>query len=69
MITVEERIPKRPDRRRRYGHNPAKAITVNIDIDTLERLDDYVIATRGSRSGVIRLAMIEYLERHNEDGA
>ena len=69
MITVEERIPKRPDRRRRYGHAPAKAITVNIDIATLERLDDFVIATRGSRSGVIRLAMIEYLARHDDDAA
>ena len=45
----------------KHGDDPTMPITVNISISLLAELDDYVVSINGSRSGVIRLAVIDFL--------
>jgi len=63
VIVVEERVEAstRVDRRKRHGDDPTMPITVNISISLLAELDDYVVSINGSRSGIIRLAVIDFL--------
>jgi metal-responsive CopG/Arc/MetJ family transcriptional regulator len=53
------------DRRRRHADDPTVPITVNVDVTTLNRADTFVVETRGTRSGLIRAALNEYLDRRD----
>jgi metal-responsive CopG/Arc/MetJ family transcriptional regulator len=55
--------PTRIDRRKRHADDPTTPITVNMP-DSLRNELDRVIAERGgSRSGFIKIAVTEWLER------
>jgi hypothetical protein len=54
--------PIKIDRRKRHADDPTVSITVNISVALLMQLDDYVVEQRGSRSGMIRIAVIQMLK-------
>jgi hypothetical protein len=55
----------RRDRRRRHSDNPATPITVNIPVSLKNALDAVVVERNGTRSGIICMAVTEWLERHD----
>jgi hypothetical protein len=57
----------RGDRRRRNPFDPAVSMTISIPITLKRRLEDAVVARRGTISGVTRQALLEWLDR-NEAG-
>jgi len=54
--------PVRIDRRKRHADDPTVAITVNISVALLAQLDDYVVDQRATRSGAIRIAVMQMLK-------
>lgn len=54
------------DRRKRRSNDPTTAITVNIPIALKDRLDELVIETRATRSGMICMAIRNWLTEREE---
>jgi hypothetical protein len=64
-ISQETKRDGSVDRRRRHASDPTVPITVNIDVVTLRRADSYVVASNGTRSGLIRRALNEFCDRQD----
>jgi hypothetical protein len=54
--------PIKIDRRKRRADDPTVPITVNIPVALLESLDDFVVERNATRSGMIRIAVIQMLK-------
>jgi hypothetical protein len=55
---------RRRDRRSRYRNDPSLQISVSLTAVLKQQLDDAVIAQRSTISGIMRQALVEWLERH-----
>jgi hypothetical protein len=58
--------PPRVDRRHRHANDPTKVIMVTMPIALREALDAVVVERRATRSGVIVMAVREWLERNEQ---
>ena len=66
---VTMQAPEKIDRRKRHSDDPTIAITVNIPVTLKQQLDDVIIERgTGTRSGLITMAVSEWLTKLEQNG-
>ncbi len=58
--------PKSLDRRKRHQDDMSVLLTVSIPLSLRKRLDDVVVTQRSTLSGVLRQALIAWLEQQED---